>query len=125
LLRLDSDSAKEAPHVGQNRLSRGEVAFRAHCIGCHSIACNRAGPRLQDVLGRKAGSVADFKAYTRALKESGIVWSDESIDAFIRDPGRLVPGSAMAYVVRVESAEDRKAIFGYLHRQDRSIDLCP
>ena len=114
-----------ATAVGAQQLSRGERAFRAHCIGCHSIACNRGGPKLQDVFGRKAGSIADFNAYTRALKESGIVWSEESIDALLRDPGRLVPGTAMAYVVRVESPEDRREIIKYLRRQDRSIDLCP
>jgi cytochrome c len=105
-------------------LSRGEIAFRAHCIGCHSIACNRSGPKLQEIFGRKAGSIADFKSYTRALKESGIVWSEESLDAFLRDPGKLVPGSAMAYVVRVERSDERSELIKYLRRQDRSIDLC-
>ena len=105
-------------------ISRGEVAFRAHCIGCHSIACNRGGPKLQDILGRRAGSVADFKRYTRALQESGIVWSEDSLDAFLRDPGKLVPGTAMAYVVRVQDSDDRSEIIKYLRRQDRTIDLC-
>src|SRR5687768_2861223 len=88
---------------------RGEVAFRAHCIGCHSIGCNRSGPKLQDIFGRKAGSIVDFK-YMPGPKGSGIVWSEESLDALLRDPGRLVPGTVMASVVRVESADDRREI---------------
>lgn len=104
-------------------VSSGEVAFRAHCIGCHSIGCNRSGPKLQDIFGRKAGSVIDFK-YMPGLKESGIVWSEETLDALLRDPGRLIPGTVMASVVRVENADDRREILKYLRQQDRSIDLC-
>jgi len=105
------------------KLARGEVQFRAHCIGCHSIACNRAGPKLQDIFNRKAGTVADFK-YTESLRNSGIVWSDESLDAFLRDPRKLVPGTTMAAIGRINSAKDRQDIIAYLHRQDKSIDLC-
>ena len=101
----------------------GEIAFRAQCIGCHSIGCNRQGPKLEGIFGREAGSVADYK-YTSALEQSGIVWTEETLDALLRDPGKLVPGTVMASVVRVESAKDRRNIIDYLRRQDRSIDLC-
>lgn len=106
------------------KLPRGEVPFRAYCIGCHSISCNRGGPKLQDIFNRKAGTIADFKFYTESLRNSGIVWSDESLDAFLRDPGKLVPGTGMAAIGRVDSAKDRRDIIAYLHRQDKSIDLC-
>jgi cytochrome c len=104
---------------------RGEVQFRAYCIGCHSIACNRAGPKLQDIFNRKAGTVADFKPYSESLRSSGIVWTDEALDEFLRDPGKLVPGTWMAAIGRIDSAQDRRDIIAYLHRQDRSIDICP
>lgn len=118
-----------APLIGQaappRELPPGEVQFRAYCIGCHSIACNRAGPKLQGVFSRKAGTVADFKLYSESLKNSGIVWTDEALDEFLRDPGKLVPGTWMAAIGRIDSAEDRRDIIAYLHRQDRSIDICP
>jgi len=101
----------------------GEIAFRGHCIACHSIGCNRLGPKLEDIFGRKAGSLADFN-YTSSLQKSGIVWTEKSLDALLRDPGKLVPGTVMASVVRVESATERRDIIEYLRRQDRSIDLC-
>jgi cytochrome c len=106
-------------------LPRGEAQFRAHCIGCHSIACNRGGPKLQDIFNRKAGTVADFKPYSESLRSSGIVWTDETLDEFLRDPGKLVPGTWMAAIGRIDAAEDRRDIIAYLHRQDRSIDICP
>lgn len=101
----------------------GEAAFRQHCIGCHSIGCNRAGPKLQGIFGRKAGTVPDFKTYSPALVASGIVWSDDTLDAFLHAPTKLVPGTAMS-IVRVDDARDRRAIIDYVRRQDRSIDLC-
>lgn len=104
--------------------SAGEIKFRAHCIGCHSIGCNRAGPKLLGIFGRKAGTVVDFASYTAALRGANIVWSEESLDAFLREPAKLIPGTSMAAVVRVDSAEDRRDIIAYLRRQDRSIDLC-
>ena len=101
---------------------RGEAEFRMHCIGCHSIGCNRRGPKLQDVFGRKAGTLSDF-AYTDGLKNLGVVWTDESMDAFLADPAKFVPGTWMTFG-RVESAKERQDIIAYLRRQDKSIDLC-
>jgi cytochrome c len=106
------------------RLAPGEAQFRAYCIGCHSIGCNRGGPKLEGIFGRKAGAVADFRHYSEALKQSGIVWSEASLDAFLREPASLVPGTYMAAMGRVAGARDRRSIIAYLRRQDRSIDLC-
>ena len=103
--------------------SPGETKFRATCIGCHSIACNRTGPKLEGIFGRRAGTVPDFGSYTSSIRDSGIVWSDESLDAFLRDPAKLIPGTAMA-TVRVDGADDRRDIVTYLRLQDRSVDIC-
>jgi cytochrome c len=104
-------------------MSRGERLFRAHCFGCHSIACNRSGPKLQGVLGRRAGSLADFGAYSESLKRSGIVWSEQTLDQFLHDPGALVPGTWMS-IVNIRDPSDRREIVDYVKRQDTSIDLC-
>ena len=89
------------------------------------MACNRIGPRLDGVIGRRAGSVADFATYTVGLKDSGIVWSERTLDAYIRDPAAMVPGTSMNAAGRIESAADRRDIVMHVKRQDRSIDLCP
>jgi cytochrome c2 len=117
LLALDA-------YAASTKLPRGEVQFRAYCIGCHSIGCNRGGPKLQDIFNRKAGTVPDFKFYSESLRNSGIVWSAETLDAFLRDPGKLVPGTGMSAIGRVDSARDRSEIIAFLRRQDKSIDLC-
>jgi cytochrome c len=109
---------------GKADLLRSQNLFRAKCAACHSVACNRTGPKLEGLIGRRAGSVADFKYYTPELKNSGIVWSEEVIDKFINDPGKMVPGTSMAGIGRIESANERRDIIAHIRRQDRSIDLC-
>ncbi len=48
--------------------------------------------KLEGLFGRPAAGVADFQQYTAELKASGIVWTDETLDAYLRDPNKLVPG---------------------------------
>ena len=50
----------------------GEKVF-ARCKACHAVgegAKNRAGPHLNDVFGRSAGTVEGFK-YSKAMTEAG------------------------------------------------------
>ena len=107
------------------QVQRGNKLFRESCIGCHSVACNRLGPKLEGLFGRKAGSVSDFKGYSAELQASGIVWTDETLDTFLRDPIKMVPGTLMSYVGRIEKANERKDLIAFMRRQDRSFDLCP
>ena len=104
---------------------RGRALFRADCGACHSVTCNRRGPKLEGLFGRRAGSVSDFQQYSPELKASGIVWTDETLDTFLSDPNKLVPGTTMANFGRVESAKDRKELIAYMRRDDRSFELCP
>lgn len=103
---------------------RGQNLFRAKCAACHSIGCNRNGPKLEGLVGRQAGSVVGFKYYSEELKRSGIVWSEKTIDEYIADPAKMIPGTSMAGALRVESATERREIIAHVLRQDRSIDLC-
>jgi cytochrome c len=121
MLVVCSVASSQAPAQGQ----RGNKLFRESCIGCHSVACNRLGPKLEGLFGRKAGSVADFKGYSPELQASGIVWTDETLDNFLRDPVKMVPGTSMSFVGRIEKTSDRKDLIAFMRRQDRSFDLCP
>jgi cytochrome c len=75
---------------------RGEEIFRK-CVTCHTLEAggrNRVGPRLAGLFGRTAGSVDDFR-YSDALKRSGIVWNDTTLDAYLKDSEGFVPGTKM------------------------------
>ena len=79
-------------------IQAGKTAF-ARCASCHQVGPSaRAGfgPQLNGIVGRRAGSTPDFN-YSDALKGSGIVWSEQSLAAFLKDPGKTVPGNKMRF----------------------------
>src|SRR6266571_2433208 len=74
--------------------NRGQRAFGA-CAACHSLEPDRnmTGPSLAELWNRKAGTLASFHRYSQALKSSGIVWNDKTLDEWLADPQHLVPGN--------------------------------
>lgn len=76
----------------------GEKVFNL-CKACHKIgenAKNAIGPVLNGVIGRPAGSVEGFK-YSKANKESGITWDEETFKVYIKDPKAKIPGTKMIF----------------------------
>lgn len=100
------------PAVAQDAAA-GERAFRQRCASCHSLdpGQNRAGPSLAGVIGRKAGSVEGAR-YSKALQDSGVTWDAQSLDGFLADPRKAVPGTSMT--VRLTDAAQREAVIAYL-----------
>src|SRR5947207_12471830 len=78
--------------------SRGQQDFRA-CAPCHSLEPDRnmTGPSLAGLWGRKAGGLSSFERYSDALKSSGIIWDDRSLDGWLTDPQRMVPDNDMPF----------------------------
>lgn len=102
------------PRFANADLGRGEVLSYA-CRACHSLAAGEEspiGPPLHGVFGRPAGAVPGFE-YSRALRESGIVWTPEALDAWLSAPADFLPGNAMAFA-GFHSAEDRRDLIAYL-----------
>jgi cytochrome c len=95
----------------QPSAQRGQAVYAAKCGACHSVDDNRVGPRHQGVLGRKAGSVADYD-YSAALKASRVVWNRSALIAWLTDPEKVVPGQKMGY--RLGSAQERADVVAYL-----------
>jgi cytochrome c len=85
----------------------GEALFARRCSGCHALDRDKEGPRLGGVAGRAAGSVASFE-YSAALKGARITWTRTTLDQWLTDPEKLVPGTEMTF--RVLSAEERRRI---------------
>lgn len=82
----------------QDSVARGEQDFRV-CAACHSLAPDRnmTGPSLANLWGRTAGSLPSFDRYSDALKASGIIWDDRSLDAWLTEPARVVPDNEMPF----------------------------
>ena len=84
------------------------------CVGCHSLDENDVGPRHRGIVGRAAGSLPDY-AYSAALKRSGLIWTPQTLDRWLRDPQKLVPGAKMYF--SVAKPKDRADIIAYLGQQ--------
>ena len=90
---------------------RGEQLY-VRCMACHALAYDRVGPRHCGLLGRRAGSVPGF-AYSPAMKKSGLVWDEKTLNLFLAKPLAVVPGTAMTYD-GVPDARDRSDLIAYL-----------
>jgi cytochrome c len=89
----------------------GEAIY-ARCMACHALGYDRTGPRHCGLFGRKAGSVPGFQ-YSEAMKRSGIVWNERTLDRFLANPVKTVPGTAMGYA-GVPDAQERADLIAYL-----------
>ena len=100
--------------------ARGEVVFQK-CYACHSVVPGETGlpgPNLAGVVGRRIAGESGF-AYSPALValkgQGGEIWTEAALDAFLRDPEAVAPGTAMAFVGLRDAAE-RADVIAFLKR---------
>ncbi len=93
---------------------KGERVFKK-CQACHSLdpaEQTDKGPTLHGVFGRKAGTAEGF-AYSDAMKSASVVWTDETMEAFLANSQAVVPGNTMNFS-SLRKPEDRAAVIAYL-----------
>jgi len=98
----------------------GEKIFKK-CVACHSITKggrNKIGPALWGVLGRKAGSVSDYK-YSKAMAAHGKSWSFKEMNGFLIKPKDWIKGTKMSFV-GLKSEKDRAAVILYMNEKTDS-----
>lgn len=112
----DGGVSVDAQGLAAADLDRGEVLSLA-CQACHSFVADQdgpLGPNLNGVFGRAAAMVPGFE-YSAVMRASGIVWTPEALDAWLRDPPGFLPGTNMAFT-GYGSARDRRDLIAYLMR---------
>ncbi|HVI87270.1 MAG TPA: cytochrome c family protein [Dongiaceae bacterium] len=95
---------------------RGEQIYQ-RCFACHAIDRDRTGPRHAGLFGRAAGSVPNFP-YSAAMKKagvSGLVWNDETLNAFLESPTTYIPGTRMGYA-GIKDPQERADLIAYLKK---------
>jgi cytochrome c len=100
-----------APAFAAGDAAKGAVIYKTKCMMCHMPDANKIGPKSAGVVGRKAGSLADFN-YSPALKASGLTWDDATLDKWLTGPSALVPGTKMAF--KLDAPQDRADVIAYL-----------
>jgi cytochrome c len=92
---------------------RGKALYQA-CSACHSLDDNDIGPKHRGVVGRRAGTVADY-TYSPALKASGLTWDPANLDRWLTNPQALVPGTKMYFLLA--NPQSRADVIAYLTQQ--------
>ena len=91
--------------------AHGKELYQA-CIACHSEKPDAIGPSLKGVIGRKSASLEDFR-YSNAMKRANLVWDDDNLSAYIRDPQAKVKGNRMPFA-GFNQATDVDDVVAYL-----------
>ena len=93
-------------------LPPGAATFQQKCAVCHTPEVHVHGLSLKGIVGRQAGSVTSFDYYSPGMKAAGFQWDPARLSAFLADPGKYIPGSAMK--VSVPDADERAALVAFL-----------
>jgi cytochrome c len=114
LLGVAGSGTHAPPVLAAGDANHGAEVFAQECAECHSPreGKNKKGPSAFGVVGRKAGTAADF-VYSDAMLQSGITWTPDRLDAYITNPKKVVPGGKMKYD-GLADAKDRADLIAYL-----------
>lgn len=93
--------------------ARGKELFKK-CAQCHSLKPGekKIGPSLHGVWGRTAGTVNGF-SYSFAMKNSKVVWNEETLNEYLKNPTMFIPGARML-TGGIASEKDRRDLLAYL-----------
>ena len=94
--------------------ARGSRVF-GQCAACHSVVPGEhmTGPSLAKIWEKKAGSVDGFSRYSEALKRADVVWTEATLDRWLVNPEKLLPGTSMTFS-GIKEANDRQDLIAYL-----------
>ncbi len=92
----------------------GKPAAFVQCAACHAVEPGKhgIGPSLAGVYGTKSGELAGY-AFSDAMKNANLTWDDKTLDEYLTNPMKVVPGTRMTYAGLADPAQ-RKAIIEYL-----------
>ena len=98
-------------------VKKGAKVFKK-CKACHAVgpdAQHKAGPQLNNLVGRKIGSLEDYEySDDLAIKgEEGAVWDEQTLIAFLKKPKEFAPGTNVMFA-GLKKEKHQKAILAYL-----------
>ena len=85
------------PGMAADADAAAQPAALARCTMCHSFAEGeglKIGPNLHGIVGRTAGTSPGYN-YSPAMRDSGIVWTEQTLDSYLAAPGGMLPGTRM------------------------------
>jgi len=100
-----------SPAFAAGNPNNGAIIYQKKCAACHSIDYNGVGPAHVGLFNRKAGSQADY-SYSPAVSASPILWNEKTLDKWLTNPEKLIPGQKMGFLV--PSPKERADLIAYL-----------
>jgi len=92
-------------------ISEATAGAESKCKTCHTFdkgGKNRMGPNLFGIVGKKAGTVADYR-YGSYLKESDFIWSEEKLKAWIEDSKAVAAAAGKTSKMPSQHVADARA----------------
>jgi cytochrome c len=93
----------------------GEKIFQDNCSSCHTVIADEGsglGPNLHGLFGRQAGTLEGF-GYSAAMQNANVVWSAKTLDIYLSNPSKFVPGNRMPFA-GIKDNKQRHALIAYL-----------
>ncbi len=121
-----STTANSTPEVENSTVSeastppsvdRGESLYK-RCKTCHTLnegGAHKTGPNLFDIFGATAGSKDGFR-YSKVMRDSGVIWTDENLAAYIKNPAKFMPRNTMSFA-GIRKDEDVALLLEYMRSE--------
>jgi nitrite reductase (NO-forming) len=99
--------------IGGGDPAAGKLVFRK-CQACHSLEPGKdvLGPSLAGIVGRKSGAEPNY-AYSPAMKDANLTWDAKTLDAYLDDPQKIVPGNKMPFP-GLKTSQDRSDVIAFI-----------
>lgn len=111
---LAAETTQAAPMPVVNR---GESLFK-RCKTCHTLndgGAHKTGPNLFNIFGATAGTKEGFR-YSKVMRESGVIWTDENLMEYIRNPREFMPRNTMSFA-GIRKDEDLVALLDFMRAE--------
>jgi len=107
--------------LAEGDADKGKRVFNK-CRACHNVDVekNKVGPHLVALFGRHAGAVEGFN-YSDAMKNADIVWDEETLEAYLKDPKGYIPGNKMPFA-GIRDEDQIEDLTAYLQEATKKPD---